>query len=74
MSFIRSDTILKIKNFIREVSKETIAQSIQLFEMIVYFMIEAFLLAPYIAIKLDVLQKILRKIDFVNLYVLFVID
>lgn len=74
MSFIRSDTILKIKNFIREVSKETIAQSIQLFEMIVYFMIEAFLLAPYIAIKLDVLQKILRKIDFVNLYVLLIID
>lgn len=74
MSLIGSDVILELQYSIGKVSEETITERIQLFDMIINFMIESFVLAPNIAVELDILLKILGSINLVDLDVLFIID
>jgi len=74
MGLVGPDVVLKGEDSIRKIGEEAIAQGIHFFEDVIQLMIKALLLAPDIAVKLDVLEEVLRHVDFVYLYVLFVVN
>lgn len=73
VTLVRSNVALETEDAVGEVSEQTVTQRGQLSKIITYLITERPLLAPNVAVELDVLLIILRNVNQILLDVLLIL-